>query len=35
MERKIEEKSIKNWSKINLGGVPGRLWKVLAANAEK
>ena len=33
--RKSIKKSIKNWSKINLGGVPGGLWKILAANAEK
>ena len=35
MERKIDEKSIKNLSKINLGGVPGGLWRHLAANTEK
>ena len=35
MERKIYGKSINNWSKINLGGVPGGLWRHLAANTEK
>ena len=29
------QKSIKNLSKINLGGVPGGLWRHLAANTEK
>ena len=32
--RKSIKKSIKNWSKINLGGVPGGLWRLLAANTE-
>ena len=34
-DRKSTKKSIKNWSKINLGGVPGGLWRHLAANTEK
>ena len=33
--RKSTKKSIKNLSKINLGRVPGGLWRHLAANTEK
>ena len=29
------QKSINNLSKINLGGVQGGLWRLLAANTEK
>ena len=34
-EPQINKKSIKNPSKINLGGVPGGPWRLLAANTEK
>ena len=35
MYRKSTKKSIKNWSKINLGGVLGGAWRLLAANTEQ
>ena len=33
-DRKSTNKSIKNWSKINLGGAPGGLGRLLAANTK-